>query len=70
MKQVRIAMWLIVVSVGVSWAFGVGAAPQIEFPEGTTFDFGKAGVNEKLTHTFVFENTGDSTLKIDRLKAG
>lgn len=70
MKRVGIAIWIISFCVWVTWVFGVEAAPQIEFVEGTTFDFGKAEINKKLTHTFVFKNTGDTVLKIERLESG
>jgi hypothetical protein len=65
-----IAIWIIAFCVCFIWAFGVEAAPQIEFVKGITFDSGKVEINNKLTHTFVFKNTGDSTLKIERLESG
>lgn len=70
MKKVGIAIWLIMFCLCFTRAFVVEAAPQIEFVDETTFAFGKAEVNKKLTHTFVFKNIGDTALKIERLKAG
>lgn len=70
MKKVGIAIWLITFCLCFTWAFVVEAAPQIEFAAGTLFDFGKVAINKKLTHTFVFKNIGDTTLKIERLEAG
>ena len=70
MKKVSIAIWIITFCTCFAWAFGVDATPQIEFVEETTFAFGKAEVNKKLTHTFVFKNTGYEPLKIERLESG
>jgi len=70
MKRVGIAIWIITFCTSFTWAFGVDASPQIEFIKGATFDFGKAEVNKKLTHTFVFKNVGDKVLKIERLESG
>ena len=70
MKKVGIAIWIITFCACFTWVFSVSAAPQIEFVEGTTFDFGKAEANKKLTHTFVFKNNGDKILKIERLESG
>jgi hypothetical protein len=70
MKKAGIAIWIISFGMCFAWAFGVDATPQIQFVEKTTFAFGKAEVNKKLTHTFVFKNIGDDPLKIERLEAG
>jgi hypothetical protein len=67
MKKVGFAIWIITFCTCFTWAFGVDAIPQIEFVEETTFAFGKVEINKKLTHTFVFKNTGDGPLKIERL---
>lgn len=40
--------------------------PRIQFTE-TTFDFGDVYQNEEVTHAFVFRNTGDAALKIQRV---
>jgi len=47
----------------------VQGAPRLTLPE-TTFDFGYAPQNAKLTHVFWLHSTGDDTLKILRVKPG
>ena len=42
-----------------------GNAPRLTFNE-LVYDFGIAGPEEKITHTFEFKNTGSSTLEIYR----
>ena len=43
--------------------------PKIEFYE-THHDFGEAGQNMTLKHTFFFKNAGGGTLLIKKIKAG
>ncbi|MCX7678995.1 MAG: DUF1573 domain-containing protein [Spirochaetes bacterium] len=41
---------------------------RISFEE-TVFDFGKVAINQKVTHIFVFSNTGSGTLEITKIEA-
>ena len=43
--------------------------PSIQF-EKMSHDFGEAHHNTNLKHVFTFRNTGRSTLKITKIKAG
>ena len=43
--------------------------PAIEFKE-MLHDFGDVKQKQELTHVFTFTNTGGSTLKIEKIKAG
>lgn len=43
--------------------------PKIAF-ESITHDFGKQAQNLELKHIFVFKNTGDGTLLIDKIQPG
>ena len=45
------------------------AKPMAMFQE-TTYNFGVVSKDSSMKHTFVFKNTGNSTLVIDRIKAG
>ncbi len=38
--------------------------------EETIHDFGKVNKESSVKHTFKFRNAGNSTLKIERIKAG
>jgi len=42
--------------------------PKIKFSEGS-YDFGKVSQGQVLTHTFVFQNAGDTTLKIKKVSS-
>ena len=53
-----------------AWANeGIWASPQIRFDH-TTFDFGRVIQGQKITHVFEFQNAGDETLSIKKVKAG
>ncbi|OHD63456.1 MAG: hypothetical protein A2176_08770 [Spirochaetes bacterium RBG_13_51_14] len=43
--------------------------PRIQF-ESYTYDFGKQEQNISVDHIFMFKNTGDGTLRIDKIAAG
>jgi hypothetical protein len=43
--------------------------PKIQF-DMLTHDFGKQQQNVELKYTFVFKNTGDGTLSIDKIQPG
>jgi len=43
-------------------------APRVHFPE-TTFDFGTIYQGEDVTHKFVFQNTGNAPLKIEKIRS-
>jgi hypothetical protein len=45
------------------------AKPKAQFKE-TVYDFGVMKKETSKKHTFVFKNTGSSTLVIERIKAG
>lgn len=45
-----------------------GNGGKIAFEE-TQFDFGKAPIHQKVTHVFVFSNTGNGTLEITKVEA-
>ena len=47
----------------------VCAAPRLVLPE-TTFNFGYAPQNAKITHEFWLKSTGDDTLKILKVTPG
>lgn len=70
MQKTRLTLMIIGCCLCVAWAFVAQAAPQIEFAADGKFDFGNVPANEKLTHTFVFKNTGDAVLKIEQVKGG
>lgn len=70
MKKTSISVYLFVCCVYFILGAVVYATPQIEFVEGTTFDFGNVQANEQLTHVFVFKNAGDTMLKIENVKGG
>lgn len=44
-----------------------GHGPSIHFPE-PDFDFGSISQGDKVSHTFVVQNTGDEPLKLIRAK--
>ncbi len=46
-----------------------GGQPNIKFNE-LAFDFGDVRQEEDLSHIFTFVNTGNSTLIIEKVKAG
>ncbi len=46
----------------------VYSQPKIEFDE-LTHDWGEASEGDTITHAFRFKNTGDATLKIERVKS-
>ena len=72
MKRSSILRYFIVFCLCIVLSQGVGAsaAPQIEVIGGPTFDFGDVQANKNLTHEFVFNNTGDSVLRIQQVKGG
>jgi len=70
MNKKGLTMCLIMVGLCLVWTSAAFAAPQIEFVEGLTFDFGDVKANETLTHEFVFKNIGDALLKIEQVKGG
>ncbi len=41
--------------------------PRIEFNE-MSYDFGNVKQNSELKHIFIFKNTGNSILKIEKVK--
>jgi hypothetical protein len=43
-------------------------APRVEFAE-TSFDFGTIYQGEDVSHTFVFRNTGNAPLKIEKVRS-
>ena len=45
-----------------------GPAPRVEFPE-KSFDFGTIYQGEDVSHTFVFRNTGNAPLKIEKVRS-
>lgn len=45
------------------------SSPRICFEE-VSHDFGPVKAGTKLSHTFIFRNTGNATLRIERLQAG
>jgi hypothetical protein len=45
-----------------------GPAPRVEFPE-KSFDFGTIYQGEDVCHTFVFRNTGNAPLKIEKVRS-
>ena len=47
--------------------FAEGHGPSIQFLE-SEFDFGAVSQGEKVSHTFIFKNTGDEPLKLIRAK--
>ncbi len=70
MGKTGVTICIIMFCVWGVWTLIADATPQLEFVGGTTFDFGDVQPNEKLTHTFVFKNTGEKTLKIEQVKGG
>ena len=43
--------------------------PKISFDQ-KDFDFGEAEAGEKIEHIFKFRNTGNGTLKIEKVRSG
>jgi hypothetical protein len=70
MKQIGITCVLLVVCLYLGGMTHTEAAPQIEFVDGATFDFGDVQPNSTATHTFVFTNPGDEVLNIVQVKGG
>ncbi|MCP4136934.1 MAG: DUF1573 domain-containing protein [bacterium] len=48
--------------------FSCSSSPTIKF-ESPKHDFGVVKQNQKLKHIFTFKNTGQKTLKIEKVKA-
>ena len=46
-----------------------GPHPKIEFKK-LTHDFGQASQNASLHHSFIFKNTGQAALTVEKVKAG
>ena len=46
----------------------ITASPKIEFSS-TEYNFGRLNQGEKADYDYKFENTGDDTLKIDKVKS-
>ena len=55
----------------LSVTFSVGAAPMVSV-DSANFDMGviRAGTKKEIKHAFVIKNTGDDTLKIEKVKPG
>lgn len=70
MKKTGMLICMIVFCVSFIWVGVTHAAPQMEFVEGTTFDFGNVQANARLNHIFVFKNIGDEVLHIKNVKGG
>ncbi len=45
------------------------AKPKVQFQE-TVYNFGTVKQETSVKHTFIFKNTGNSILAIERVKAG
>ncbi len=70
MKKSSILMGLFLIGVCFILSVPAQATPQLEVVDGISFDFGDVQPNQTLTHEFVFENHGDSTLIIEQVKGG
>ena len=65
----RIICWTCVATLFILGAGAVCAAPRLVIPE-TTFNFGYAPQNAKITHEFWLKSSGDDTLKILKVTPG
>jgi hypothetical protein len=65
-SRIPLALILVLILFSAGSIFA-GKGPKIKFKEESK-DFGKMKQGKVLTHIFVFENEGDETLKINRVK--
>ncbi len=70
LRRTQIQRIALIVCLAAMWTLGAVAAPDIEFSDGLSFNFGDAQANTTLEHTFTFTNTGDRVLHIPRVKGG
>ena len=69
-QRTYFAQITIIISLAMMWTVGAAAAPDIEFANGLSFDFGDVRAETTLEHTFTFTNTGDQILQIPQVKGG
>ncbi len=70
LRRTQIQRIALIACLTAMWTIGAVAAPDIDFTDGLSVDFGDAQANTILKHTFTFTNTGDDVLHIPRVKGG
>ena len=61
---------LALTSLSIGLTIAASSQPKIEFPEGTTYDFGTIYKGQAVTHHFELKNSGKDTLLITGVSAG
>lgn len=75
--KTKILLFILLISVGVFPKFSVLFAQDSSktngariFVEERSYDFGQVSEDTLLSHSFVFHNIGNDTLRVLRLKSG